>query len=66
MWVKFLFVSLKVLLVVFWGMGILVVFFRSFVRIIWLLKVMEIFTNAIILFIYSIKLEILINLNLKR
>ena len=46
MWVKFSFVSLKALSAVFWGMGIQVVFSRSPARIIWLLKVMETFTNA--------------------
>lgn len=50
----------------FWGMGIPVVFSRSPARIIWLLKVMETFTNAIILSIHSTKLETLINLNSKR
>lgn len=50
----------------FWGMGIPVVFSRSPARIIWLLKVMETFTNATILSIHSTKLETLINLNLKR
>ncbi len=50
----------------FWGMGIQVVFSRSPARIIWLLKVMETFTNATILSIHSTKLETLINLNSKR
>lgn len=50
----------------FWGMGIPVVFSRSPARIIWLLKVMEIFMNATILSIHSTKLETLINLNSKR
>ncbi len=50
----------------FWGMGIPVVFSRSPARIIWLLKVMETFTNATILSIHSTKLETLINLNSKR
>lgn len=66
MWVKFSSVSLKALSAVFWGMGIPVVFSRNPARIIWLLKVMEIFTNAIILSIHSTKLETLINLNSKR
>ena len=57
---------LKALSAVFWGMGIPVVFSRSPARIIWLLKVMETFTNATILSIHSTKLETLINLNLKR
>ena len=65
-WVKFSSVSLKALSAVFWGMGIPVVFSRNPARIIWLLKVMEIFTNAIILSIHSTKLETLINLNSKR
>lgn len=50
----------------FWGMGIQVVFSKSPARIIWLLKVMETFTNATILSIHSTKLETLINLNSKR
>lgn len=50
----------------FWGMGIPVVFSRSPARIIWLLKVMETFTNATILSIHSTKLETLINLNSKQ
>ncbi len=50
----------------FLGMGIPVVFSRSPARIIWLLKVMETFTNATILSIHSTKLETLINLNSKR
>lgn len=66
MWVKFSSVSLKALSAVFWGMGIPVVFSRSPARIIWLLKVMETFTNATILSIHSTKLETLINLNSKR
>lgn len=66
MWVKFSFVSLKALSAVFWGMGIQVVFSKSPARIIWLLKVMETFTNATILSIHSTKLETLINLNSKR
>lgn len=44
----------------------IVVFSRSPARIIWLLKVMETFTNATILSIHSTKLETLINLNSKR
>lgn len=66
MWVKFSSVSLKALSAVFWGMGIPVVFSRSPARIIWLLKVMETFTNATILSIHSTKLETLINRNSKR
>lgn len=66
MWVKFSSVSLKALSAVFWGMGIPVVFSRSPARIIWLLKVMETFTNATILSIHSTKLETLINLNSKQ
>lgn len=50
----------------FLGNGIPVVFSRSPARIIWLLKVMEIFMNATILSIHSTKLETLINLNSKR
>ena len=57
---------LEALSAVFWGMGIPVVFSRSPARIIWLLKVMETFTNATILSIHSTKLETLINRNSKR
>lgn len=50
----------------FLGNGHTSCIFGSPVRIIWLLKVMETYTNATILSIHSTKLETLINLNSKR
>lgn len=50
----------------FLGNGHTSCIFGSPARIIWLLKVMETFTNATILSIHSTKLETLINLNSKR
>ncbi len=50
----------------FFGNGHTSCIFESPARIIWLLKVMETFTNATILSIHSTKLETLINRNSKR